>query len=70
MNDDGVGVHSEDPDRLFGLFQRQESSRGVEGSGLGLAIVKEIAEQHGGQVWVEPLERGTTFYFSISKFKS
>ena len=31
-------------------------------------IVKEIAEQHGGNVWVESGElKGSTFYFSISK---
>jgi signal transduction histidine kinase len=34
---------------------------------MGLAIVKELAEQHGGEVWVEPgLENGTTFYISIA----
>jgi signal transduction histidine kinase len=30
--------------------------------------VKEIAEQHGGKVWVEPrTKKGITFYLSISK---
>jgi signal transduction histidine kinase len=47
---------------------RRKSSRGVQGTGLGLAIVKEIAERHGGKVWVIPgQERGTTFNVSLSK---
>ena len=57
-----------DAEKIFGLFHRHETSRGVEGAGLGLAIVKEIAQQHGGQVWVEPAaKKGTTFCISISK---
>ncbi len=68
VSDDGVGINLKDPAEVFGLFKRYDTSVGVEGSGLGLAIVKEIAEQHGGKVWVKPNKnRGTTFSFSILK---
>ena len=68
VSDDGVAIKSEDSEKIFGPFQRQEASGGVEGSGLGLAIVKEIAEQHGGTVWVKSgPEKGANFYVSISK---
>jgi PAS domain S-box-containing protein len=66
--DNGKGLKEEDSEKIFGAFQRNESSRGIEGAGLGLTIVKEIAEQHGGAVWVETRKRkGATFFFSISK---
>lgn len=68
VEDDGVGVKGEDAEKIFGLFQRYRTSKGVEGTGLGLAIVKEIAEKHGGRVWVRPgAERGIVFYVAISK---
>jgi len=67
FSDNGKGLKEEDSERIFGAFQRNETSRGVEGAGLGLTIVKEIAEQHGGQVWVEPDKKATRFYISISK---
>ena len=68
IRDDGVGVKSEDVEKIFGLFQRNSASKGVEGSCLGLAIVKEAAERHVGRVWVESGPgRGTTFFVSISK---
>ncbi len=68
VRDNGVGVKREDCERIFGLFQRNCTSRGVEGSGLGLAIVKEAAERHHGKVWLESEPgKGTTFYVSISK---
>ena len=68
FSDNGKGLKEEDSEKVFGAFQRNETSRGVEGAGLGLTIVKEIAEQHGGKVWVEPRnKKGITFYISISK---
>lgn len=68
FSDNGKGLKDEDSEKIFGAFQRNETSRGVEGAGLGLTIVKEIAERHGGKVWVEPgTRKGTTFYISISK---
>ena len=68
VRDNGIGIRKEDFTKIFGAFQRTQTSRGIEGTGLGLAIVKEIAEQHSGQVWVEPgPDKGTNFYLSISK---
>ncbi|MBW1769888.1 MAG: PAS domain S-box protein [Deltaproteobacteria bacterium] len=67
VSDDGVGIKGEDAEKIFEVFERHKTSSGVEGTGMGLAIVKELAEQHGGEVWVEPgLENGTTFYISIA----
>ena len=68
VRDDGRGLQEKDSKKIFGLFKREASSRGIQGTGLGLAIVKEIAQQHGGDVWLDAAaKKGTTFYFSISK---
>jgi len=68
VSDNGVGIVKESSERIFDPFQRYKASGEVEGTGLGLAIVKEIAEQHGGMVWVESEPgNGTTFYVSIAK---
>jgi signal transduction histidine kinase len=66
--DNGVGVKTEHPEKLFALFQRHETSKGVDGTGLGLAIVKEIIEKHQGEVWAEPRSQGgVSFFITISK---
>jgi PAS domain S-box-containing protein len=68
VSDNGIGMKKEGCEKVFGLFQRQETSKGTEGTGLGLAIVREIAKKHRGKAWVEPgEERGVTFYVSLSK---
>ena len=68
VNDDGIGIRTEDPDSIFGPFMRIGSSRKVDGLGLGLAIVKEIAERHKGEVRAEkgPLG-GASISVSFSK---
>ena len=68
VSNDGSVIDGDALDKIFGPFQRYETSRGVEGAGLGLAIVKESAERHGGRVRVESSpEKWTTFSISISK---
>jgi len=68
VSDDGVGISKEECRRIFGLFQREESARGIEGMGLGLAIVKEIAVAHGGKVLANPgQKKGVTFRCFLSK---
>ena len=66
VNDNGVGIRKESVEQIFKPFHRDAATKEVEGTGLGLAIVKEIADQHGGDVWVESEPgKGTTFYVSI-----
>jgi len=70
IKDNGIGLKEQDYHQdIFSAFIRRKTSKGIEGSGLGLTIVREIAEKHGGQVWLEPgLKRGITFYISIPKY--
>ena len=68
VSDDGVALSKEDSGKLFELFYRHERARSVEGAGLGLAIVKELAERHGGKVWIDlGATKGMTFCVSLSK---
>jgi signal transduction histidine kinase len=68
VNDDGQGMSEADSERLFKIFEREDTSGEIEGAGLGLAIVKEIADNHRGKVWVESSpQRGTRFFLSISR---
>lgn len=50
--DDGVGVAAEEREKVFSLFGRGSSSRGLAGTGLGLAVVAETARRHGGRAWL------------------
>ena len=54
VSDDGRGINTTNPDKVFGLYKRIEEEGKTEGLGLGLAIVKEIAGRHNGEVWTEP----------------
>jgi len=68
VRDNGIGLKEKDHQDIFAPFIRRKASKGIEGSGLGLSIVREIAEKHGGRVWLEPgQERGISFYVSIPK---
>jgi signal transduction histidine kinase len=60
VRDSGIGLSSEDQERVFERFFRAES--GVAGTGLGLAISREIVRAHGGDITVtSTLGLGTTF---------
>jgi len=53
--DTGVGIPSDDLERVFDRFYQVEDhlTRRQGGMGLGLAIVKGLVELHGGRVWAE-----------------
>jgi signal transduction histidine kinase len=62
--DDGVGIPSEDAERVFEPFFRVDRSRSKEsgGYGLGLSICKRVMEAHGGSIALEGGNgRGATF---------
>jgi light-regulated signal transduction histidine kinase (bacteriophytochrome) len=67
VQDNGIGIHPADSERIFRLFQRGEDSQETKGLGIGLATCKRIAELHGGRIWVEPAPGGgSIFYITIA----
>ncbi len=66
--DQGVGVRTDEFERIFEPFYRSDGGRVVQpvGTGLGLAICKGLVEAHGGRIWVESeAGKGSTFYFTL-----
>lgn len=64
VRDNGMGIHPQFKERIFGLFDKLNPQS--EGTGVGLALVKRIIEIHGGRIWVESVPGiGTTFFFSL-----
>lgn len=51
--DNGLGVPSDDLERIFDKFYRVQRADQVSGTGLGLAICKGIVEAHDGRIWAE-----------------
>ncbi len=71
--DTGVGVPSE---MLAGLFELKahrstDGTSGEKGTGLGLLLCKDLAEKHGGRLWVESIVgQGTSFHLTLPKVHS
>ncbi|OGR25991.1 MAG: two-component sensor histidine kinase [Desulfobacterales bacterium RIFOXYA12_FULL_46_15] len=67
--DTGVGIASENMDKIFEGFFRVDTpySRLTEGTGLGLPLSKKLVELHGGHLSVESegLNRGTSVRFTL-----
>jgi two-component system sensor histidine kinase MprB len=58
VRDHGSGVLDADKGQIFDRFFRSAAARSTPGSGLGLSIVKQVAEEHGGTVFVEDGDGG------------
>ena len=64
VRDNGPGIPKEFQHKIFGLFQRLDTTQ--EGTGIGLAVVSKIMELHGGRVWVESgSQQGTAFWLAF-----
>lgn len=68
VSDDGLGISSEDLDRIFEPFYSKKVM-GRSGTGLGLTVVWNVMKEHDGYINVESRESGTTFdlYFPITR---
>jgi signal transduction histidine kinase len=62
VKDSGVGISSENTDRLFNAFFTTKSS----GLGMGLSVCRSIINAHGGRLWAEPNSpQGAIFKFTL-----
>lgn len=65
VEDEGLGMTTEQQEHLFERFYRAHTSLNIRGTGLGLSICKLIVEGHGGKIWVESQPgAGSTFTFT------
>jgi signal transduction histidine kinase len=70
ITDTGIGIPSEETDKIFQEFYRASNAKKMErdGTGLGLSISKEVVQRHGGRIWASSHEgQGSTFTLTLPK---
>jgi PAS domain S-box-containing protein len=66
VEDTGIGIESENLDRLFGAFYTTKP----DGMGMGLSISRSIMEAHGGSIWATRNSGpGMIFQFTLSVYR-
>ncbi|HEX6226670.1 MAG TPA: ATP-binding protein [Chryseolinea sp.] len=66
FHDEGIGIPSEDIDKIFDPFYRGSNTRNIKGHGIGLSMVKGIIKIHRGKIGITSAERaGTTITISL-----
>lgn len=68
VKDTGIGIKEQDMPKLFGAFQRMDSTVRGKGkrTGLGLAITKRLVEMMGGELEVQSVYgKGSAFSFKL-----
>lgn len=69
ISDTGIGIPEDRLERIFDRLYQVDSSntRKYSGTGLGLWISKNIVEAHGGKIWAESKNIGSTFHILLPK---
>lgn len=67
VRDTGPGIPAESHAAVFEPFKQTDAGlRSGGGTGLGMPIAKNLAEAHGGKLWLESQPgQGSTFYVSL-----
>ncbi|MGE0078594.1 MAG: tetratricopeptide repeat protein [Bacteroidales bacterium] len=68
VSDSGVGIKSDDLDKIF-MLDGSFTTKGTaneSGTGLGLLLCKEFVEKNNGKIWVDSLMgKGSSFFFTL-----
>lgn len=71
VTDHGIGIESDDTERVFEVFQRLHSRDTHDGTGIGLAVCKRIVERHGGEIGIDTEPGvGTTISLTLPAVES
>lgn len=66
VRDRGIGIPTQDLERIFGRFEQAISPRSYGGLGLGLYIARQIVDAHGGTIRAESQPgAGSTFIVEL-----
>ena len=69
VQDNGIGIETDDYERIFAVFKRLHTEKEYPGLGIGLSLAKRLVERHGGKIWVESTPgAGSIFYFSMKVY--
>ncbi|HVE40100.1 MAG TPA: MASE1 domain-containing protein [Planctomycetota bacterium] len=67
IEDNGIGIHPDYQDKIFGLFQRLNRAEAYPGTGVGLAIVRRAMERMGGSSGLESAPgKGSRFWIELA----
>jgi signal transduction histidine kinase len=68
FRDTGMGIPTEEQEKIWARLYRGDKSRSQRGLGLGLSLVKAVVEAHGGKVAVSSrANSGATFTVKLFK---
>lgn len=66
VRDEGIGIHPDEADRIFDVFERLHTTETHNGIGMGLTLCKRIVERHGGDISVDSTPgEGSTFSVTL-----
>jgi signal transduction histidine kinase len=68
VSDQGIGIATEDLEKVFDPMYRikHENSEKIPGIGLGLSVCKGLIDSHGGRIWIESeVGKGSTCWFTL-----
>lgn len=66
VRDQGIGIPSEQRDKIFTLFERAAPTSKYQGLGVGLFITNQIVKAHQGKIFVESRKNeGSTFIIEL-----
>ncbi len=68
VQDNGIGIPSDEQEKVLGGYYRATNATEVQahGTGLGLWLTKKIVTEHGGRLWLTSRSgKGTTIYMAL-----